>query len=42
MLFVPSVDGISHNPGEETTQTAVRQATQILTEAICRRPPAAD
>lgn len=34
MIFTPSIDGISHNPREETTQEAIRDATAILTAAI--------
>ena len=34
MLFVPSVDGISHNPREETPETAIRDATATLAEAL--------
>jgi allantoate deiminase/N-carbamoyl-L-amino-acid hydrolase len=34
MVFVPSVDGISHNPREETPGTAIRDATATLGEAL--------
>lgn len=34
MLFVPSVDGISHNPKEETPREAIKSAAEVLTRAI--------
>lgn len=34
MLFVPSIDGISHNPEEETTRTAITDATRTLASAL--------
>ena len=34
MLFVPSVDGVSHNPDEETDREAVRDATTVLARAV--------
>lgn len=34
MLFVPSVDGISHNPREETPEVAIRDATATLANAL--------
>ena len=38
MLFVPSVDGISHNPAEATRASAVRDATEIFARAILEGP----
>jgi len=38
MLFVPSVDGISHNPEEATDPDAVAAATRVMAEAIRRGP----
>jgi len=29
-VFVPSVDGVSHNPAEETDPEAVAEATEVL------------
>jgi hydantoinase/carbamoylase family amidase len=34
MVFVPSIEGISHNPREETKQVAVRDATEILARGL--------
>ena len=34
MLFVPSVDGVSHNPREATDREAVRDATAVLARAV--------
>lgn len=34
MIFVPSVDGISHSPKEDTPDEAVRDATAIFTEVL--------
>ncbi len=34
MLFVPSIDGISHNPDEATNTEAIRDATEIMTRAL--------
>lgn len=34
MLFVPSIDGVSHNPNEETTTKAIEDATQTLAHAL--------
>lgn len=34
MLFTPSVDGVSHNPNEETTPAGIREATEIFVRAI--------
>ncbi len=36
LLFVPSIDGISHNPDERTPQEAIDEATQTLTHALDR------
>ncbi len=30
MLFVPSIDGVSHNPGEQTTSKGIEEATRTL------------
>ncbi len=30
MLFVPSIDGVSHNPNERTTSKGIEEATQTL------------
>jgi len=34
MLFVPSIDGVSHNPAEETTEAGIEAATRTLAQAI--------
>ena len=34
MLFVPSIDGVSHHPDEETTTRAIRDATRTLTRTL--------
>lgn len=34
MLFVPSVDGISHNPKEETPMVSIEYATEPLAYAL--------
>lgn len=34
MVFVPSIDGVSHNPSEETTKRAVREATLALAQTL--------
>jgi hypothetical protein len=34
MLFVPSIDGVSHHPNEETTTRAIRDATWTLTRTL--------
>lgn len=39
MLFVPSIDGISHSPEEATSQEAVEDATKVLTNALLRGFP---
>jgi hydantoinase/carbamoylase family amidase len=39
MLFVPSVDGISHNPKERTPDGAIQDATAVLAGAILEGPP---
>lgn len=39
MLFVPSVDGISHNPQERTPDVSIRDATAVLAQAILDGPP---
>ena len=40
MLFVPSVDGISHSPKEATPDEAVRAGTEVLARALLDGPPA--
>lgn len=42
MVFVPSVDGISHSPKEETATEAIREVAAVFTEAILSGPPARD
>ena len=37
LLFVPSIDGISHNPNEQTTAEAIDEATRTLAHALARR-----
>lgn len=39
MVFVPSVDGISHNPKEETSADAIREVTAVFAQAILDGPP---
>jgi len=39
MAFVPSIDGISHNPREETTERAIRAGTATLAHALLCGPP---
>jgi acetylornithine deacetylase/succinyl-diaminopimelate desuccinylase-like protein len=34
MVFVPSVDGISHNSAEETDPEAVAEGTEILVRTM--------
>lgn len=34
MLFVPSVDGVSHNPNEKTTEKAIEDATRTLARTL--------
>ncbi|MGW3934414.1 hypothetical protein [Streptomyces phaeochromogenes] len=36
MLFVPSVEGISHNEGELTDDTDISAGTDLLTEVVHR------
>ena len=36
MLFVPSVEGISHNEGEFTLDTDIRAGVDMLTEVVDR------
>lgn len=38
MLFVPSIDGISHSPNEATPIEAIEEATEVLTHTLLRRP----
>lgn len=40
MLFVPSVDGVSHSPAEETDPAAVEAATATLARALLDGPTA--
>lgn len=39
MVFVPSVDGISHSPKEETPAEAIREVAAVFTRAILEGPP---
>jgi allantoate deiminase len=39
MVFVPSIEGISHSPHEETDQESVEQATALLAHAILHGSP---
>lgn len=41
MLFVPSIDGISHSPNEETSDSAIRKAARILTYVLLQGVPPA-
>jgi acetylornithine deacetylase/succinyl-diaminopimelate desuccinylase-like protein len=34
MLFAPSVDGISHNPNEDTPMEAVADVTKVFAYAL--------
>ncbi|WP_207891668.1 M20 family metallo-hydrolase [Natrarchaeobius halalkaliphilus] len=34
MLFVPSVDGVSHNPAEETSEDAIEDAATVFARSI--------
>ena len=34
MLFVPSVDGITHNPREYSTKEQVARGAQVLLDAV--------
>ena len=38
MVFVPSVDGISHSPKEETSAEAIREVTAVFTRTILDGP----
>lgn len=40
MVFVPSVDGISHSPKEETATESIREVAAVFAEAILSGPPA--
>lgn len=42
MVFVPSIDGISHSPKEETVTGAIREVAAVFTEAILNGPPERD
>ena len=42
MVFVPSVDGISHSPKEETDPEAIREVTAAFARTILEGPPTAD
>lgn len=42
MVFVPSIDGVSHNPLEETPDVAIRDATELLARVIGLGPPGID
>jgi hydantoinase/carbamoylase family amidase len=42
MLFVPSIDGISHNPNEATPDDAIRDAMRVLTHALLGDPTAGE
>jgi hydantoinase/carbamoylase family amidase len=39
MLFVPSVDGISHNPDEATPAAAIEEAAAVFSRFLLRGPP---
>lgn len=41
MIFVPSVDGVSHSPDEATPREAIVDATEILARALLCGPPEA-
>ena len=34
MLFIPSVGGITHNPGEYSTQAQLAHGAQVLLDTI--------
>jgi len=34
LVFVPSIDGVSHNPDEETTERAIEAGTTLLAVVI--------
>ncbi len=36
LLFVPSIDGVSHNPNEETPKAAIDEATRTLAHGLAR------
>ncbi len=36
MIFVPSVDGVSHNPNEETPPESIEYATEMIAHAVVR------
>lgn len=36
MIFVPSVDGLSHNPGEHTEAHHLVQGAQVLLQVLTR------
>jgi hydantoinase/carbamoylase family amidase len=38
MVFVPSVDGVSHNPAEETDPAAVTDSAELLVRALTEYP----
>ncbi len=40
MIFVPSVDGISHSPKEETEDEAVREVAAVFAQTVLDGPPA--
>ena len=42
MVFVPSVDGISHSPKEETSTEAIREVTAVFARTILEGPPPRD
>lgn len=42
MVFIPSVDGISHNPKEETAIEAIREIAAVFAQAILSGPPERD
>ena len=42
MVFVPSVDGISHSPKEATSTEAIREVTAVFTRTILDGPPAVE
>jgi acetylornithine deacetylase/succinyl-diaminopimelate desuccinylase-like protein len=39
MVFVPSVDGISHSPKEATSTEAIREVTAAFARTILEGPP---
>jgi hydantoinase/carbamoylase family amidase len=42
MVFVPSVDGISHSPEEQTPEDAIREATAVFTRTLLDCEPVTD